>query len=62
MRFSSAPTRSSPAGASTWSRLAARHAIPPLYEFREFVEAGGLISYGTVLSDGYYKGADTLTL
>jgi putative ABC transport system substrate-binding protein len=36
--------------------LAARHAIPTLYEFREFVEAGGLMSYGTVLDDGYYKG------
>jgi putative tryptophan/tyrosine transport system substrate-binding protein len=36
--------------------LAARHAIPTLYEFREFVEAGGLMSYGTVLRDGYYKG------
>jgi putative ABC transport system substrate-binding protein len=35
--------------------LAARHAIPTLYEFREFVEAGGLMSYGTVLHDGYYK-------
>jgi hypothetical protein len=33
-----------------------------LYEFREFVEAAGLISYGTVLSDGYYKGAGTLIL
>jgi putative ABC transport system substrate-binding protein len=38
--------------------LAARHAIPTLYEFREFVEAGGLMSYGTVLSDGYYKGGN----
>jgi putative tryptophan/tyrosine transport system substrate-binding protein len=36
--------------------LAARHAIPTLYEIREFVEAGGLISYGTVIRDGYYKG------
>jgi putative tryptophan/tyrosine transport system substrate-binding protein len=36
--------------------LAARHAIPTLYEFREFVEAGGLMSYGTVLHEGYYKG------
>jgi putative tryptophan/tyrosine transport system substrate-binding protein len=35
---------------------AARHAIPTLYEFREFVEVGGLMSYGTVLGDGYYKG------
>jgi putative tryptophan/tyrosine transport system substrate-binding protein len=38
--------------------LAARHAIPTLYEFREFVEAGGLMSYGTVLRDGYYKGGN----
>jgi putative ABC transport system substrate-binding protein len=36
--------------------LAARHAIPTIYEFREFVEAGGLMSYGTVLPDGYYRG------
>jgi putative tryptophan/tyrosine transport system substrate-binding protein len=36
--------------------LSARHAIPTLYEFREFVEAGGLMSYGTVLREGYYKG------
>jgi putative ABC transport system substrate-binding protein len=36
--------------------LAAQHAMPTTYEFREFVEAGGLMSYGTVLSDGYYKG------
>src|SRR5262245_2331126 len=38
--------------------LAARHAIPTLYEIREFVEAGGLMSYGTVLADGYYKGGN----
>ena len=31
--------------------LAARHAIPTLYEFRDFVEAGGLISYGMNLAD-----------
>jgi putative ABC transport system substrate-binding protein len=36
--------------------LAARHAIPTFYEIREFVEAGGLMSYGTVLREGYYKG------
>ena len=38
--------------------LAAQHAIPTLYEFREFVEAGELMSYGTVLRDGYYKGGN----
>jgi putative tryptophan/tyrosine transport system substrate-binding protein len=38
--------------------LAAQYAMPTTYEFREFVEAGGLMSYGTVLSDGYYKGGN----
>jgi putative ABC transport system substrate-binding protein len=33
--------------------LAARHAVPAIYEWREFAEAGGLMSYGTNLSDGY---------
>jgi putative tryptophan/tyrosine transport system substrate-binding protein len=36
--------------------LAARHGIPTLYEIREYVEVGGLMSYGTVFRDGYYKG------
>jgi len=36
--------------------LAGQYAMPAIYEFREFVEAGGLMSYGTVLSDGYYRG------
>jgi putative ABC transport system substrate-binding protein len=33
--------------------LAARHAVPTIHFFREFVTAGGLMSYGTNLSDGY---------
>lgn len=33
--------------------LAARHKIPAIYEFREFAAAGGLMSYGTSLSDSY---------
>jgi putative ABC transport system substrate-binding protein len=33
--------------------LAARHAVPAIYEWREFAAAGGLMSYGTRLSDAY---------
>jgi putative tryptophan/tyrosine transport system substrate-binding protein len=33
--------------------LAARHAIPTLYWRREFAEAGGLMSYGSSLADGF---------
>ena len=33
--------------------LAARHSIPAIYEQREYALAGGLMSYGTNLSDGY---------
>jgi putative ABC transport system substrate-binding protein len=35
--------------------LVARLAIPAIYELREFAVAGGLMSYGTSLLDGYYQ-------
>jgi len=33
--------------------LAARHAVPAIYPLRDFAVSGGLISYGTSLTDAY---------
>jgi ABC-type uncharacterized transport system substrate-binding protein len=33
--------------------LAAHHATPAMYQWRDFPRAGGLMSYGTVLADAY---------
>lgn len=35
--------------------MSARHGIPAIYAWREFSAAGGLISYGPSLADGYHQ-------
>jgi len=32
---------------------AAEHRLPAMYQFREYVVAGGLASYGISITDGY---------
>jgi hypothetical protein len=34
-------------------RLVNQHASPAIYQYRQFAEAGGLISYGPTISEGY---------
>ena len=38
-------------------KLAARHRLPAVYPYRFFVDAGGLMSYGPNLLDGYRRSA-----
>jgi putative tryptophan/tyrosine transport system substrate-binding protein len=37
--------------------LSARHRIPTMYEHRDFVDGGGLLSYGPNLTDLYRRAA-----
>src|SRR5262245_43160460 len=46
-------TPSSTAGAINSWRLRPGHSIPAIYEAREFVAAGGLMSYGPSITDVY---------
>jgi putative ABC transport system substrate-binding protein len=40
------------------AELALAHRLPAMYGFREFAQAGGLITYGAPLQDGFRRAAD----
>jgi putative ABC transport system substrate-binding protein len=40
-------------GSKQLAALALRHAVPAIYQFREFAAAGGLMSYGVSLTDAH---------
>jgi putative tryptophan/tyrosine transport system substrate-binding protein len=40
--------------AAQLAALSAKHAVPAVYKGREFVAAGGLMSYGSDVADAYY--------
>ena len=44
---------SSPAGLRVLAELTTRHALPAISSYREFATSGGLLSYGTSLTDAY---------
>jgi putative ABC transport system substrate-binding protein len=39
--------------AKQFGALALRHAVPTIYQYRDFVAAGGLMSYGSAITDTY---------
>jgi putative ABC transport system substrate-binding protein len=52
-------TRRRDRGAGPSWRQAARHGIPAIYPVRDFVEAGGLMSYGTDITDSIRQQGST---
>jgi putative tryptophan/tyrosine transport system substrate-binding protein len=48
-------TRSRPIHSSSIDARTLRHAIPAIYQLREFTVAGGLMSYGTSLVNAFYQ-------
>jgi putative tryptophan/tyrosine transport system substrate-binding protein len=60
--YSRLQQRSGPALSSRWTtlsivKLAAKSRLPAMYGFREFVDAGGLMSYAANLADMYRRAA-----